>query len=174
MTIIIVQCRQLGYIPASNKIAEIVEFNYVTPFFEQNWGMFSPNPPKGKKYIAIEFFTEENKTALLNIHEAISQNNKQEYFSLNQRLLKYLIECANEVASLKGVNEKEVINNSFAVQSIKNYALYVLKKQDKFLSNIQAKDSVFINLYVIDEQNYQDSTVASHIAIKDIYLTTKK
>lgn len=42
--IVINQFDYLKYIRTNNKLNELAE-KYTNPFFEQNWGMFSPNPP---------------------------------------------------------------------------------------------------------------------------------
>jgi len=108
LIIILNQCFQQKWSLINCPIIEKLESMYILPFFEQNWTMFAPNPPTGKKYIALEFYTKNNKeknttSGVLNIHDPISQENLQTYFSLNQRLIKYFAD---------GIGAKEPMQDS--------------------------------------------------------------
>jgi hypothetical protein len=183
--VILLQCYQQKWTSVEYSILDKLESFYMLPFFEQNWSMFSPNPPTGKKYIALEFYTKKNNeknitSSILNIHDPISKENLQTYFSLNQRLIKYFVECSNEIIikSKTYKTPKELNSNSNAFRSIKNYSKFVLFKQKEFLNKINTKDSVFMNLFIVSEVlpsiSEQDKNPEKYFQkIENIFLTKK-
>lgn len=183
--VVLLQCYQQKWTSVDYPILDKLESFYMLPFFEQNWSMFAPNPPTGKKYIALEFYTKNNNeknitSGILNIHDPISKENLQTYFSLNQRLIKYFAECSNEIIikSKTFKTPKELDSKSNAFRSIKNYSKFVLSKQTDFLNKTNTKDSVFINLFIISEVlpniSEQDKKPEKYFQkIENIFLTKK-
>lgn len=144
---------------AESKLDIINEIDsyYVLPFFEQHWSMFAPNPPDGKRFIAVQFWNangiKKDSTKILNIHESISQDNMRTYFSLNQRMIKYFAECFNDLSSHlsnKKLNREKLLNSA-GLKSIKNYMVYVLKNQKEFLKLTQKGDSIYSTIYLVNE-----------------------
>ncbi|WP_059015033.1 DUF5819 family protein, partial [Flavobacterium psychrophilum] len=125
------QCYQQNWAYFKTKPIEQINSNYINPFFEQNWGMFAPNPPHGNQYIVVQFYTKKDSTELINIHEKIMQSSFKRFFSLDQRILKYFNSCYNDIIIKKSnkYSNEEMIKKSHGLQSILNYSRIVLQKQ---------------------------------------------
>ncbi len=155
-SIILVQgYEQEWHFMQSSSIKKLNE-NYILPFFEQNWNMFAPNPPDGKRVIAVQFYSKykgkkTDSTAVLNLHDKVSNQNKKVFFSLNQRLIKYFSDCYNNVSkeAERYKNKKELEKNSSGLKSLKNYARFVLIHQKDFLKRTPYNDSIFCSFYFI-------------------------
>lgn len=178
--VVIVQFYDLGY--TNNRIAEKIKNNYITPFFEQNWGMFAPTPPHGNQYFVIKFHTDKD-SIIVDIHEDIKNNSNRGFLNINQRLLKYQNSCYNDIIKKRSIGRLNNIykdkNKSHGLESILNYSKLTLKNQKAFLNTISDKDSVFIDIYLINEpllpsnskKKYEEK---KYITLTDIYLTTKQ
>lgn len=179
--IIATQCYNQGWEFTRLKCIEKINDNYVNPYFEQSWTMFSPNPPQGNEYICIKFHTKNRMTKTINIHERIKQNNFKIPFSLDQRTIKYLSECYSDILANKnlGYSNHKLFQKSNGLQSILNYSKIVLSKQKEFLKNSNANDSIKIDLYLVQEplNVFEKSKLKReqfYVEIDDLYLTTKK
>jgi hypothetical protein len=178
--IIATQCYDQGWELMRLKYIEKINNNYVNLYFEQSWSMFSPNPPKGNEYVCIKFHSQTITTKTINIHEKIKQNSFKTPFSLDQRTIKYLSECYSDILLKKnlGYSNNELIEKSHGLQSILNYSKIVLSKQKDFLKNINANDSIKIDVYLIQEplNVFEKSKLKReqfYVEIKDLYLTSK-
>ena len=145
------QIRDLGFI--KNEYTKKIENNYISPYFEQNWSMFSPNPPTGNQYIVLSFRCKNNNL-VLDIHEQVRKGSIFSFLNINQRLLKYQSECYNDILT-KIELKKIILNNvdsrkSHGLQSILNYAKIALIKQSVFLKSINSKDSITTDIYLVD------------------------
>ncbi|HXC05428.1 MAG TPA: DUF5819 family protein [Bacteroidia bacterium] len=75
---------------------------YMTPFFEQDWSMFSV-PGGSNKAILFKYKMhskssgETYETDWLDITAPLQESNSSHYFSLSQRLLKYTSCCINSI-----------------------------------------------------------------------------
>lgn len=108
----------------------------------------------GKRYIAVKFQTKDARaTAVLDLHEGVKQGNMKSYFSIDQRLTKYFSECYNDISlESKAFSDSEaLLKRSYGLQSIRNYARFVLGKQSDFLNTRNEGDSIFCTVYLIDE-----------------------
>ena len=131
--------------------------NYALPFFEQNWSMFSPNPPKGNHYFLVKYSTATWESDFIDIQQTIRARSFSTFFSIDQRLKKYFSGCFNDIIHLK--NSKVNITSphkSQGLESIVNYAKIVFKNQTEFSKQLHPRDSVFVKLYLIDEQLNED------------------
>ncbi|WP_372483249.1 DUF5819 family protein [Elizabethkingia anophelis] len=150
-SVILVQFFDLGY--TKSRFVNKIKVNYIIPFFEQNWGMFSPNPPRGNQYFIIKF-RANNSTALVDIHEKIKENSDRGLFNLDQRLLKYQIECYNDIIDKFSENKLKVnsphVENSHGLESILNYSKFSLKNQYSFLEKLKPNDSIYADIYLMD------------------------
>lgn len=177
--IIISQLQDINVL--NNHFSKKVNKHYILPFFEQNWGMFSPDPPQGNQYIMIKFRIND-KSILVNPHQTILRNSIRGFLNLDQRLMKYQIECFNDIVK-KYQTGKLAVNNpniqkSVGLQSTINYSLFILYKQKDFIKHAKPSDSIFIDLYLIDDildipksnTKYKDRY---YTEIKNIFLTTK-
>ncbi len=178
--VVLTQCFDQGWSIFQTKPIQALKDQYVAPFFEQNWGMFSPNPPHGNEYIILKFHTQNNTTKPINIHEKIKENSFKNPFSLNQRVIKYLNECYGDISSRanKGYSNNEFIKRSHGLESILNYSKIVLEKQTEFLDKISANDTIKVDLYLIQEplNSFEESKLKReqfYTQIKDLCLTTK-
>jgi len=151
LCVVIVQLYDLGYL--KNSISEKIQKHYILPFFEQNWGMFAPNPPRGNQYFVVRFYTNQNDTLTINIHKKVLENSTFGLFNNNQRLLKYQNECYNDIINKISSQKLNLTNpdvsQSHGLESILNYSEIALAKQTSFLEKIN--DSVFIDLILVDE-----------------------
>lgn len=107
---------------------------YVNPFFEQNWGMFAPNPPTSNLHVFVQYIIPEANSkkysTWYDIYSPVISQNHHSYFSLNQRLLKYFHGCTMEVynagfedtTTTSKVGKTAHIRNSYGYQSLKKYA----------------------------------------------------
>lgn len=138
----------------NNKYSKIVDEYYILPYFEQHWGMFSPNPPQGNQFIMIKF-RSSGKSIVIDLHEKIRKNSNKKFLNLDQRLMKYQTECFNDI--MNKLQTKEIsLNNpnvkkSKGLQSTMNYSLFVLKKQKDFVNQLKPSDSIFVDFYLIDD-----------------------
>ncbi|QQU05519.1 hypothetical protein I6I89_11030 [Myroides odoratus] len=150
--ILLIQVYDQGYFK-SETIQQIKE-NYALPFFEQNWSMFSPNPPMGNHYFLVQFSTVTQKSDLIDIQQLIRARSYSSFFSIDQRLKKYFSGCFNDIVKLQRNNIKIQDNPhiSQGLESIVNYSKFVFQNQTDFQSLIQPQDSVFIKLFLVDEQ----------------------
>jgi Family of unknown function (DUF5819) len=180
LIILLTQCYDQGWSFFKIQSIQTLKENYVSPFFEQNWGMFSPNPPHGNEYIMVKFHTQNKTTKLINIHEKIKESSFKNPFSLNQRIIKYFNECYGDISSKNsiGYSNKEFIKKSYGLQSILNYSKIVLKKQTEFLDGINHNDTIKIDLYLVQEplNDFEKSKLKReqfYTEIKGFNLTTK-
>ncbi|EHQ43722.1 Uncharacterised protein [Myroides odoratus] len=150
--ILLIQVYDQGYFK-SDTIQQFKE-NYALPFFEQNWSMFSPNPPMGNHYFLVQFCTATQKSDLIDIQKLIRLRSYSSFFSIDQRLKKYFSGCFNDIITLQRNNIKIQGNPhiSQGLESIVNYSKFVFQNQADFQSLIQPHDSVFIKLFLVDEQ----------------------
>jgi hypothetical protein len=75
---------------------------YTTPFFEQNWGMFS-NPPTTTRKVYFKFYEQAGSgngvvaTDWYDVNTAMYRYNDAHYFSVAQRLIKFESGCLNSL-----------------------------------------------------------------------------
>jgi hypothetical protein len=158
-----------------------IKNHYALPFFEQNWGMFSPTPPMGNLFFLVKYVSNKNESNYIDIHKNVRRESFSSLFSINQRIIKYFAGCYNDIARKKrnGINIEGNKQLSHGLESILNYSTIVLATQKDFLKTINRGDSIFIKIYLIDEklnQNIfnQKSFTKSYIELEKIYLTNKK
>jgi len=179
LLIIINQLDNLNYIKNS-KLTEFAE-RYTNPFFEQNWGMFAPNPPRGNQYVIVKYKFKKD-SLVLDIHDKISQNSIFSIFSINQRVLKYQNECYNDI--INKLNAKKIsfdsinVHKSHGIESLLNYSRFTLYNQDVFLKKVQHNDSVFVDFYLVDEildkpSKKRKYIKKQYIELKNIFLVKK-
>ena len=151
--VILTQCYDQGWKSFNTTYLRSINENYITPFFEQNWGMFAPNPPKGNEYFIIKFHTNSKNSKFIDIHTAVIKNSFANPFSLDQRTIKYFSECYNEiiVKRNKGYTNQEFVKKCYGLQSILNYSKIVLSNQNAFLNSVKSNDSIKIDLYLVSE-----------------------
>jgi Family of unknown function (DUF5819) len=178
--VVLTQCYDQGWSFFKVKPIQYLKEHYVSPFFEQNWGMFSPNPPHGNEYIMVKFYTQNDSTKLINIHEKIKENSFKNPFSLNQRIIKYFNECYGDIATKhsEGYLGNEFVKKSYGLQSILNYSKIVLKNQKEFLKGVNPNDTIKVNLYLVQEplNDFEKSKLKReqfYTEIKHLNLTTK-
>lgn len=154
-SIILVQGYQQGWHFMQSYSIKNLNDNYILPFFEQNWSMFTPNPPDGKRVIAVQFYSKHmgkkmDSTAILNLHDKVSNENKKVFFSLNQRLIKYFSDCYNDVSqkTQRYKNKKELEKNSSGLKSLKNYVRFVLTHQEDFFLKLLIM-TVFFFVFIL-------------------------
>ncbi|MDM1045656.1 hypothetical protein HX004_12840 [Myroides sp. 1354] len=153
--ILLVQIYDLKYVE-STCIKHLKE-KYALPFFEQNWSMFSPNPPKGNHYFLVKYYTATWESDFIDIQQIIRTRSFSTFFSIDQRLKKYFSDCFNDIIHLQ--NSKVNITSphkSQGLESIVNYAKIVFKNQKEFSKQLHPKDSVFVQLYLVDDQLNED------------------
>lgn len=149
--VILVQLYDLQYIK-TERIKKIKNF-YIIPYFEQNWGMFAPNPPQGNQYFLIKFHSGNN-SVVIDIHKKIKENSDKGLFNLDQRLLKFQNECYNDILN-KLLHKKLSISfpntkDSHGLQSILNYSKFSLKQQSEFLIKLAPNDIIYADVYLMD------------------------
>ncbi len=151
--VILIQCYDQGWKIFKTKNIETINKNYITPFFEQNWGMFAPNPPKSNEYFIIKFHTNSKTSKFIDIHTAVINSSFSNPFSIDQRTIKYFSECYNDIAKNinKGYSNQDFLKKSYGLQSILNYSKIVLSNQTAFLNSIKPNDSIKVVLYLINE-----------------------
>jgi hypothetical protein len=151
--ILIGQGEDQGWLMFKNKTVENINNNYINPYFEQGWGMFAPNPPIGNEYMVLQFSNKHYRSDFINIHELVKQNSLNNFFSIDQRLIKYLDECNSDILSKKFdfTDNKKLLEKSYGLKSILNYSKIVLSKQKKFLKNTFVNDTIKVDVYIIYE-----------------------
>lgn len=152
-------------ISVQNEKIDNFKYGYVLPFFEQNWRMFAPNPPMGNHYFLIKFQTNEVQSEVIDIHQQVRNNSFKGMFSIDQRIIKYFSECYNDIVRKKnkGIPIEENIGLSHGLESIVNYSKIILKNKDSFLKKINHNDSIFLKVYLIDEQLAAQSSESEKI-----------
>lgn len=175
--IILIQVYDQNYFE-SEKIGEIKN-KYALPFLEQNWGMFSPNPPMGNHYFLVKFESGNTESDFIDIHKKVREKSFNSLFSIDQRIIKYFAECYNDIVrkKSKNINIEKNIHSSHGLESILNYSKIVLNNQKDFLEKTSPNDSVFVKIYLIDEQLNKDihknkNYTKSFIELERIHLTT--
>ena len=128
--------------------------DYALPFFEQNWGMFSPNPPMGNHFFLIKFESDNTESNFIDIHKNVRENSFNSFFSIDQRIIKYFAECYNDIIRKKnrGIVVEQNIHLSHGLESIINYSKIVLSNQNDFLKKVDSNDSIFVKIYLVDEK----------------------
>lgn len=175
--IIISQLRELKIL--DTHLSKIIENRYILPFFEQNWGMFSPNPPQGNQFIMIKFKTYQD-SIVIDPHKNIRNNSNGDFLNLDQRLLKYQAECFNDIIE----KNNQLNSNSYSdkknygLLSFINYSLFILKNQKSFTKNLKSSDLIYIDLYLIDDildkpQSKQKFKGRYYTEIKNVFSITK-
>ncbi len=179
-TIILTQCYEQGWKVFKTTYIKSINKNYISPFFEQNWGMFAPNPPNANEYFIIKFHTNLKNSKYIDIHYPIVKSSFANPFSLDQRTIKYFSECYNDIAEKynKGYTNQEFIRKSYGLQSILNYSKIVLSKQNAFLNSVLENDSIKIDLYLVNEplNSFENRTFRKgqfYNKLTDIFLATK-
>jgi hypothetical protein len=131
---------------------------YTTPFFEQNWGMFS-NPPTTTRRVYFQFFEPVGSNGKIattdwyDVNASIYKYNNRHYFSIAQRLIKFESGCLNSL--FKYINEckdptpDKCIEFSPGFISLKNYAR-ILYANSKGIPVESVKDVKFV-IKVIEE-----------------------
>lgn len=164
----------------SDNVKKINDY-YIFPYFEQNWGMFAPNPPHGNEYIIIQFYSKKIISNPIDIHEKIKQSSFGNPFSLNQRIIKYFSECYNDIIEkkAKGLSNNELEVKSHGLKALLNYSKIVLKNQTEFLKQIKSKDTIKMNIYLMNEplndiKSAKLKKEKYYIQLKDINLIIKK
>lgn len=164
-----------------SEIVGNIKNDYALPFFEQNWGMFSPNPPMGNHFFLIKFESNNTESDLIDIHKSVRENSFSSFFSIDQRIIKYFAECYNDIIrkKSKGIVVEQNIHSSHGLESILNYSKIVLKSQRDFLEKIDSNDSIFIKIYLVDEKLNLDireekSYSKTYMELEKIYLTNKR
>ncbi len=104
---------------------------YTTPFFEQNWGMFS-NPPTTTRKVYFQFYEPNASNGQLtttdwyDVNNSIYKYNDSHYFSVAQRLIKFESGCLNSlfkyINECKGPTPDNCIEYSPGFISLRNYA----------------------------------------------------
>lgn len=178
--IILTQCYDQGWKIFKIKYIERINENYISPFFEQNWGMFAPNPPKANEYFIVKFHTNLKSSKYIDIHYPVIKSSFANPFSLDQRTIKYFSECYNDIAEKynKGYTNQAFVRKSYGLKSILNYSKIVLSKQKAFLDSVVENDSIKIDLYLVNEplNSFENRTFRKgqfYIKITDIFLATR-
>lgn len=158
-----------------------IKNDYALPFFEQNWGMFSPNPPMGNHFFLIKFESNNTEGDFIDIHKSVRENSFNSFFSIDQRIIKYFAECYNDIIrkKSKGIVVEQNIHSSHGLESMLSYSKIVLKSQIDFLEKIDSNDSIFVKIYLVDEKLNLDireekSYSKSYMELEKIYLTNKR
>lgn len=112
-------------------IATDVSKIYTTPFFEQNWGMFS-NPPTTTRKVYFQYFEPSDTkgqvkvTDWYDVNSSMYRYNDSHYFSVAQRLIKFESGCLNSmfkyIDQCKDPTPDRCIEFSPGFISLKNYA----------------------------------------------------
>jgi len=85
-----------------NGLVKDISNLYSVPFFEQNWGMFS-NPPTTTKKVYFQYHIPEIGTDRViitdwyDVNSSMYNYNKEHFFSVAQRLIKYESSCLNSI-----------------------------------------------------------------------------
>ena len=137
-----------------SKILKNIKEHYALPFFEQNWSMFSPSPPSGNRYFLLKFSTNTAESDYIDINKTIRARSFSRFFSIDQRIKKYFSGCFNDIIETQKTGVNLTVNpyKSQGLESLLNYAKFVFQNQEDFKSQIQPKDSVFVQIYLMDEQ----------------------
>lgn len=175
--IITSQLRELKIL--DTHLSKIIESHYILPFFEQNWGMFSPNPPQGNQFIMIKFKTYQD-SIIIDPHKNIRNNSNGGFLNLDQRLLKYQAECFNDIIEKNNQLNSNSCNDkkNYGLLSFINYSLFILKNQKSFTKNLKSSDLIYIDLYLIDDildkpQSKQKFKGRYYTEIKNVFSITK-
>ncbi|MBB1138995.1 DUF5819 family protein [Myroides sp. WP-1] len=174
-----VQLYDLNYFE-SKPLNQLKE-NYALPFFEQNWSMFSPNPPSGNHFFLLKFSTQKQTSGYIDIQQKIRERSFSRCFSIDQRLKKYFSGCFNDIIEIQnaGVDLSLHAYKSQGLESLLNYSKFVFENQTDFKGKLQPKDSVFVNIYLVDEQLNKDihqkkSYTTLYSELDKIYLLKKE
>jgi hypothetical protein len=158
-----------------------IKNSYALPFFEQNWGMFSPNPPMGNHYFLLKFESKNAESSFIDIHKNVRDGSFNSFFSIDQRIIKYFAECYNDIIRKKnrGIIVEQNIDLSHGLESILNYSKIVLKNQNNFLEKVNSQDSIFVKIYLVDEKLNRDireekSYSNLYNELDEIYLMSKR
>lgn len=146
--IIVIQIHNQNYFE-SHPIIKISN-KYTSPYFEQNWSMFSPVPPMGNRFFLIKFETNKFESNFIDINKIVREKSFKGLFSIDQRILKYFSECYNDISAKKniGLDIENNIHLSHGLESIISYSKIVLSRQTEFLEKLNPSDSVFIKIYL--------------------------
>jgi len=178
--VVIVQLCDLGYL--KNSVVEKIQKHYILSFFEQNRGMFAPNPPKENQYFVVRFYTNQSDTLVLDIHKKVVENSTFGLFNNNQRILKYQNECYNDIINKINLQKlsltKPDVSQSHGLESILNYSEIALVKQKDFLEKT-INDSIFVDLilvdYVLSPPNSEEKHLEkSYFVLSNIYFGKKQ
>lgn len=158
-----------------------IKNSYALPFFEQNWGMFSPNPPMGNHYFLLKFKSKNAESSFIDIHKNVRDGSFNSFFSIDQRIIKYFAECYNDIIRKKnrGIIVEQNIDLSHGLESILNYSKIVLKNQNDFLEKVNSQDSIFVKIYLVDEKLNRDIREEKSFSnlyneLDEIYLMSKR
>ncbi|XLS28493.1 DUF5819 family protein [Flavobacteriaceae bacterium M23B6Z8] len=138
---------------------------YTTPFFEQNWGMFS-NPPTTTRRVYFQFFElsgskgQVEVTDWYDVNSSMYRYNDSHYFSVAQRLIKFESGCLNSmfkyIDECKDPTPDQCIEFSPGFISLKNYAR-ILYANSRGIQVKEIKDVKFV-IKIIEEifPRYED------------------
>ena len=139
--------RQLSFV-------SIIHNNYLVPFFEQSWSMFAPNPPTTTDRVLLKYRIGKIETEWIDISQPNIEGNRHSYFSVNQRIMKYLHGILSKIQSdsKKLEGEKNVnydkVRSSVGYRSLQQYAKLVLNKK---YSRVIKNEKVFLMVRVIND-----------------------
>lgn len=106
--------------------------SYMTPFFNQNWNLFAPNPVNRHENLQIRFqYMDENgrtqKTSWMEISRPIVLAVQKNHFSTNMRLSEFSSSVVHDFVWKKGQRRDEALKN------MRRYAEHMVQdNQDDF------------------------------------------
>lgn len=175
------QARDQGWKVFNNKFTNWISYQYMLPFWEQHWSMFSPNPPAGAQYFVFEYYSGYHHSPMVDIHSKVREGSFASFFSLDQRVIKYFLECYNDIIldGQQDASAKNLEATSHGFRSIKQYAKMTLQKQKDWMTDVHANDSVFVKMYLVNEplpafNNYDFKRDTTYFLIDKVYLGNKQ
>lgn len=118
----------------SPRLPQGIAHLYATPFFEQNWGMFS-NPPQTTKRVYFQFQHPAGDSMVVSdwydVNTSMYNYNQQHLFSVAQRLIKYESSCLNNIfrhiRECQDATPDACIEQSAGFLALRNYARIIYK-----------------------------------------------
>lgn len=147
---------------------------YIHPIFEQNWSMFS-SPGISNKYVLLQYQLIDSishdtlETQWFDINKPLLQFNQKYYFSISQRLIKYVSGCINNIYQVAGnatnsIQKNINLKNNLVASSAFVFKSLQTKSSGYYCLRAYAK-SLFSKLAIANRNKYQ--TVWFQIKIID-------